>query len=394
MTATTLEPLEQSLRIAVDSTSSEFKNGLKTLLQQTLRKLETPGERIWEYMFYPHYAAVVRAGIEMRLFHSLAEGAATVEELTDRVPGGDADDLLVARLLRMLAGMGVVTEVGLQKYANAAVGETLAKDVHLEGGMKFMFDVTGQSVMKLPDALKDLGYKNPSGELAAFQKAFGPGMNAFKFLGSHPSSLTDFVNLMAGQRFNRRDWFEFFPVQEKLLDAMDSDSTPLMVDVGGAQGFELQQFNKRFPNAKGKLILQDLPNVIEGITDLEDRIVRMPYDFFTPQPVKDARAYYFRSIFHDWDDFNCRKILENLKPAMKRGFSKLLINDWVLPDQGAPLYPCMLDINMMAAFSSMERTEAQWTSLLDSVGFRIVKFWTVPGNEGCIEAVLAEYDSD
>ncbi len=38
----------------------------------------------------------------------------------------------------MLAGMGVVQEVGLQKYENAIIRETLAKDVQLEGGMKFI----------------------------------------------------------------------------------------------------------------------------------------------------------------------------------------------------------------------------------------------------------------
>ncbi len=78
---------------------------------------------------------------------------------------------------------------------------------------------------------------------------------------------------------------------------------------------------------------------------------------------------------------------------MNLGYSKLLINDWVLPDTNAPLYPCMLETNMMAAFSSMERTETQWRTLLDCMGYRVVKFWSVPGNEGCIEVVLREDES-
>ncbi len=148
------------------------------------------------------------------------------------------------------------------------------------------FDVTDQSVMKLPEVLKDLGYKNPTGDLAIFQKAFGPDMNAFKFLGTHPSSLKDFNNPMAGQRFNRRDWFDFFPVQEKLFDGMKGDESALLVDVGGAQGFELRQFRNKFPGAKGKLILQALPNVIESIGELDAGIERMKHDFFTAQPVQ------------------------------------------------------------------------------------------------------------
>jgi len=107
--------------------------------------------------------------------------------------------------------------------------------------------------------------------------------------------------------------------------------------------------------------------------------------FVDNQP--DARVYYFRSIFHDWDDSKCREILHNLRPAMKLGYSRLLINDWIIPESCAPLYPAMLDINMMALFSGMERTETQWRSLLESEGFGVVKFWSVPGNEGCIEAI-------
>ena len=40
-----------------------------------------------------------------------------------------------------------------------------------------------------------------------------------------------------------------------------------------------------FPDAKSKLVVQDLPPVIEDIKDLHRDIVRQKYDFFTPQPV-------------------------------------------------------------------------------------------------------------
>ena len=101
-----------------------------------------------------------------------------------------------------------------------------------------------------------------------------------------------------------------------------------------------------------------------------------------------ARIYYFRSIFHDWPDHQCRQILQNTVAAMTPGYSKLLINEWVLPDVGVPLYPALMDINLMALLSGMERTETQWKELLDSVGLKVVKFWTIGAEaEGLIEAV-------
>lgn len=70
-------------------------------------------------------------------------------------------------------------------------------------------------------------------------------------------------------------------------------------------------------------------------------------------------------------------------------YSKLLIFDFVLPDVDAPLYTSLLDINMMALLSEMERTERQWKALLDSVGLEIVCFHKSSDSaKGMVEATL------
>ena len=56
--------------------------------------------------------------------------------------------------------------------------------------------------------------------------------------------------------------------------------------------------------------------------------------------------------------------------------SILLLDEWVLPQTGVSSYAAAMDLTMMAAFASMERTEAQWQTLLDSVGLRLVKSYT------------------
>ena len=64
------------------------------------------------------------------------------------------------------------------------------------------------------------------------------------------------------------------------------------------------------------------------------RIKFMEYDFFTPQPIKDADVYLYRWIFHNWPDDKCVDILRNAIPAMKPG-AKILINDGGLPEPGS-----------------------------------------------------------
>lgn len=203
--------------------------------------------------------------------------------------------------------------------------------------------------------------------------------------------MTNFNNFMSGQRMNRKDWYDFFPVEEILFKGVkrDEPDATLLIDIAGGEGHDTEAFHKRFPDAPGKLILQDLPPTIDNVKQLDDAVIRMKYDFFTPQPVQGARAYYFRSIFHDWPDQDCINIMKNIAVAMKKGYSKLLIFEWILPDKGTPLYPALLDMNMMAILNGMERNRTQWNALLEAAGLKVIKFWTIADEvEGLIEAEL------
>lgn len=104
--------------------------------------------------------------------------------------------------------------------------------------------------------------------------------------------MSNFNDLMTGQRMTRIEWFDFADVHSILFDKHtpnDTDSA-LLVDIGGGRGHDLEAFRKRFPRqvrGEGKLVVQDLPPVIADIEDkdLHRDIVRQEYDFFTPQPV-------------------------------------------------------------------------------------------------------------
>ena len=74
---------------------------------------------------------------------------------------------------------------------------------------------------------------------------------------------------------------------------------------------------------------------------------------------------------------------------MKKDYSKLLINEFCLRDRGSSVYATFLNINIMAVYAGMERTETQWEDLLKSSGLRISKIWSASQDtESIIEAVL------
>jgi hypothetical protein len=81
-------------------------------------------------------------------------------------------------------------------------------------------------------------------------------------------------------------------------------------------------------------------------------------------------------------------VLIQTKAAFTPGFSKLLIQENVLPNRGCPKRGALGDIAMMQ-HTGMERNEDQWRHLLSSVGFEILRIWRAElGTTAIIEADL------
>ncbi len=99
------------------------------------------------------------------------------------------------------------------------------------------------------------------------------------------------------------------------------------------------------------------------------------------------------TVLHDWPDELCVKILGRVKEAMKPGYSRLLINEQVIPPEGAHWEATCLDVLMMNLFSAKERTQDDWKNLVEVMvgGLKIVKFWSVGnGVENLIEVERVE----
>ena len=97
---------------------------------------------------------------------------------------------------------------------------------------------------------------------------------------------------MAASQGNRKSWLDWFPVREHFLQDQNSigmkkkSGSVFMIDVAGGRGHHLDEFSKRFPDVPGRLILQDLPAVIDDIKELDPRIEKMKVDMFEPQAIK------------------------------------------------------------------------------------------------------------
>lgn len=172
-------------------------------------------------------------------------------------------------------------------------------------------------------------------------------------------------------------WFNFFPVEEKL--SVENPTAPLLVDIGGGKGEDILAFRNRFAHLPGKLILQDLPVVVEGIQSTMPSVEAHGYNFFGEQPIKGAKAYYLRTVLHDWPDKQAREILVRVREAMGPD-SLLLINEVLVPDTSRPLSSVVADLAMMSSYAALERTRAQFEALLNDTGFELVDVWRPHGD--------------
>lgn len=132
-------------------------------------------------------------------------------------------------------------------------------------------------------------------------------------------------------------------------------------------------------------------------TELKDRVTFQAHDFFAPQPVKHADAYFLKHVLHDWADPYSVKIIQALVSAMKDG-SRIILMDYVMPPRGAlPLtlerVITGLDLTMMGLLNSKERSREEWIELFSKVDKRLeVKaFRQPPGSAATlIEVVFHE----
>ena len=100
--------------------------------------------------------------------------------------------------------------------------------------------------------------------------------------------------------------------------------------------------------------------------------------------------YFTHFVLHDWPDYDCQRILGRLKDAMTPGYSRLILNESILPDMGCASYFAAGDLNLMALIGGMKRSRKQWKELIESAGLEVIGIATSPfleDEEGIIEAI-------
>ncbi|KAI0469327.1 S-adenosyl-L-methionine-dependent methyltransferase [Xylaria cf. heliscus] len=365
--------------------------------RELTRALETPREiMIKQVWAQPCNVMAISFGVQSGLWTTMANNGDGPQKVVDLAKQIGVQEELLQRMMRHIAASGYIDMTAPDEYTPNSFSKSLALVVMSSGyhtGPPILFP----AFLQAHDWLKDRGYTCPTDNLdTPYQVAHNTQLHWFAHLQSTPPHGQNFNDHMHGYLLGRPGWMDdgFYPVKERLFDGFDTTSKDavFLIDVAGGFGHYTDAFLSKFPDAPGRLILQDLSPVLGQIQQLNPRIEKMEYDFFTEQPVKGARVYYTHFVLHDWPDSEAIKIATRVREAMKPGYSKFLVHEHVVPPTGPDYEQTALDLIMMTNFGAKERSPAQWSDLLEKkCGLKIVKIWTpINGIESVVECELPE----
>ena len=315
---------------------------------------------------------IVYAAAKLDLADRLAAGPKSAEEIAGPAK---LHPRALHRLMRSLAGLGILTETENQRFALTPLGEALKTGA--PGSAR-------ASVLTLcspwfAGAMDDLVFSVSTGK-TAFENIHG--MPVFDYLGQHPDEASLFSETMVGIHGGE---------PPAVAAAYDFSTFGTIVDIGGATGNMLAEILTRHKSARG--ILADLPHVEKdakaflAAKGVAQRVKVEPHDFFKSVP-QGGDAYILSHVIHDWSEAQCLTILGNVRKAMKPE-ARLLLIEMVLPGKDEPHFGKILDMVMLALPGGEERTASEYEALLAKAGFKLTRVVPTASTVSVIEAVKA-----
>ncbi|KAJ5162062.1 hypothetical protein N7492_007454 [Penicillium capsulatum] len=290
------------------------------------------------------------------------------------------DVSVVTRTMRILVHAGIFEEAGQDEYR------------HNPNSRAFHPTALGGLVRVSSDLIKSLADLPRYLESHKPEDLYDPKKTPFAFTADQEGKT--YYDVIDMDPKGRNLWNMALQNMAKVRSEPDR---PFIVDIAGGRGQALLAIQEHCAGSYGgKLILQDLPSVINTLKpDETPGIEPMIYDAFTEQPVKGkettlfaascridicanpgAHVYLMRRFLHDFYNQDVVKLLRNTVSAMAPD-SRLVICDMLVPDKvevGEPANIYWLDLSLLA-IGGKERTKDEFLDILNRVGLELVRIY-------------------
>jgi O-methyltransferase domain/Dimerisation domain len=301
----------------------------------------------------------------------LKNGPKPCDELAEAT---QSDPGSLRRLLRLLAGAGVFAETEDSQLHLTPMAECLMSDG--PHSMRAWATMIGEDWhwRMWGELLYSVRTGKPAFDLVH-------GMRPFEYFPRNPDSARIFDEAMTGLSASEVG---------AILGAYDFSKYKKIIDVAGGNGSLIIPLLKI--SLETNAVLFDLPHVIERAKGriegegLTERLELVGGNFFQTVPT-GGDLYILKHIIHDFGDAEALDILRNCRNAMTGG-ARLLIIEMVIPPGNDPSFGKLVDLEMML-IGGIERTEAEYQTLLAEAGFKLTNIIPTNSPVGIIESVLA-----
>jgi hypothetical protein len=307
---------------------------------------------------------VIFAAARLELADHIGESGATAEELAPKIK---ADAAALYRVMRVLAGLGILRQDSGDRFYVTPFGETLRKDS--------------------PESVRDFAVYSHEFVYDAFRsitecvRTGKPVIDDFfKFLRANPEGEAIFHAGMSN-----RGRIE----TAAILNVYRFSQPQTIVDVGGGNGGFLSAILASHDQVSA--VLLDQPSAIEAAK--AGRGGPLPGcklfagDFFEGVP-QGGDIYVLKRILFDWTDEQALQILQNCRRAMD-GDARLLI---IEPLIGPPNEPCpahLFDMTFLVMLHGRLRTVEEYSGLLGQAGFQLQRVLPTESDVSIVEASVA-----
>jgi O-methyltransferase/methyltransferase family protein len=303
----------------------------------------------------------------------LDSGPLAVEAVAEAV---NARAPVLRRVLRALVAAGVFTELADGRFATNDAAAALRADA--PGRVRDVVINFGEEMYR---AFGDLLHTVRTGE-TAFDVVFGAPL--FEYYAANPQA-----EASAAARMTART----LPVASEFAASDVLRDARTIVDVGGGTGTLLATVLTDRPAISGMLLerpgMLELGHAYLAEHGVADRCEFVAGDFFSSVPA-GGDVYVLKSVLHDWDDERCIAILQSCRAAMDQA-ARLVIIELLMPERMTPDDPmlsvALLDLIMLAYAGGRERTESEFTQLLDQASLRLVSTTPLAAGPHLLEAV-------
>jgi hypothetical protein len=189
------------------------------------------------------------------------------------------------------------------------------------------------------------------------------GRRFYDYLDEHPVVADTFAEGMGA-----------VGVPPVLTDYQPLITAGTLVDVGGGDGGLLAAVLADHPALHG--VLLELPGAIRGAhtrladAGLLDRVELVPGSFFDDVPT-GGDIYVLARVLHNWTDEHAVAILRRVREAMSEQ-ARLIVLERFRTQSGGSVTTAMVDLLMLGLLDGHQRTEDEYTALLDQAGFKVV----------------------